>query len=62
MIEFSSVFAYLGTGVNLNLSSMMNQKSNVVKALTGGIAHLFKQNKVNFLYCQNFLCFIFIFF
>lgn len=34
------------TGVNLNLSSMMNQKSNVVKALTGGIAHLFKQNKV----------------
>ncbi|GCB80063.1 hypothetical protein scyTo_0018866 [Scyliorhinus torazame] len=25
---------------------MMEQKSNAVKSLTGGIAHLFKQNKV----------------
>ena len=28
---------------------MMGQKSKAVKALTGGIAHLFKQNKV----CAN---------
>ncbi|KAB0358610.1 hypothetical protein FD754_002766 [Muntiacus muntjak] len=32
--------------VRLNLEKMMEQKSNAVKALTGGIAHLFKQNKV----------------
>ncbi|XP_048410498.1 dihydrolipoyl dehydrogenase, mitochondrial [Stegostoma tigrinum] len=34
------------TGMNLNLEKMMEQKSNAVKSLTGGIAHLFKQNKV----------------
>uniref|UniRef100_H3AIU3 dihydrolipoyl dehydrogenase n=1 Tax=Latimeria chalumnae TaxID=7897 RepID=H3AIU3_LATCH len=34
------------TGLRLNLEKMMEQKSNAVKALTGGIAHLFKQNKV----------------
>ncbi|TRY90916.1 hypothetical protein DNTS_024690 [Danionella cerebrum] len=33
-------------GVSLNLEKMMAQKSGAVKALTGGIAHLFKQNKV----------------
>lgn len=32
--------------VNLNLSKMMEAKSTAVKSLTGGIAHLFKQNKV----------------
>ena len=32
--------------VRLNLEKMMEQKSNAVKALTGGTAHLFKQNKV----------------
>uniref|UniRef100_A0A286XLJ1 Dihydrolipoyl dehydrogenase n=1 Tax=Cavia porcellus TaxID=10141 RepID=A0A286XLJ1_CAVPO len=32
--------------VRLNLEKMMEQKTNAVKALTGGIAHLFKQNKV----------------
>ncbi|KAH0519625.1 Dihydrolipoyl dehydrogenase, mitochondrial [Microtus ochrogaster] len=32
--------------VRLNLEKMMEQKSSAVKALTGGIAHLFKQNKV----------------
>jgi len=32
--------------IKLNLPVMMNNKVNVVKALTGGIAHLFKQNKV----------------
>ncbi|XP_042900526.1 dihydrolipoyl dehydrogenase, mitochondrial [Parasteatoda tepidariorum] len=33
-------------GVSLNLSKMMEQKSTAVKQLTGGIAHLFKQNKI----------------
>ncbi|TKC48980.1 hypothetical protein EI555_004189, partial [Monodon monoceros] len=32
--------------VRLNLEKMMEQKGNAVKALMGGIAHLFKQNKV----------------
>ncbi|XP_072328063.1 dihydrolipoyl dehydrogenase, mitochondrial isoform X2 [Scyliorhinus torazame] len=35
------------TGMNLNLEKMMEQKSNAVKSLTGGIAHLFKQNKID---------------
>ncbi|XP_048863287.1 LOW QUALITY PROTEIN: dihydrolipoyl dehydrogenase, mitochondrial [Brienomyrus brachyistius] len=34
------------SGITLNLEKMMLQKSGAVKALTGGIAHLFKQNKV----------------
>ncbi|KAG7254054.1 hypothetical protein CRUP_005077, partial [Coryphaenoides rupestris] len=34
------------SGISLNLEKMMSQKSGAVKALTGGIAHLFKQNKV----------------
>ena len=34
-------------GVKLNLRKMMEQKDNSVKALTGGIVHLFKQNKVS---------------
>jgi len=34
------------TGVTLNLEKMMAEKDNSVKGLTGGIAHLFKQNKV----------------
>ncbi|WAR25899.1 DLDH-like protein, partial [Mya arenaria] len=33
-------------GVKLNLDKMMAQKDKAVKGLTGGIAHLFKQNKV----------------
>ena len=37
------------SGVTLNLDKMMQQKVNAVKALTGGIAHLFKQNKVKIL-------------
>ncbi|KAK2180248.1 hypothetical protein NP493_452g03009 [Ridgeia piscesae] len=32
--------------LRLNLDQLMAQKSGAVKALTGGIAHLFKQNKV----------------
>uniref|UniRef100_A0A671UE36 Dihydrolipoyl dehydrogenase, mitochondrial n=1 Tax=Sparus aurata TaxID=8175 RepID=A0A671UE36_SPAAU len=35
------------SGLTLNLEKMMAQKSGAVKALTGGIAHLFKQNKVD---------------
>uniref|UniRef100_A0A8C2J454 Dihydrolipoyl dehydrogenase, mitochondrial n=1 Tax=Cyprinus carpio TaxID=7962 RepID=A0A8C2J454_CYPCA len=34
-------------GISLNLEKMMAQKSGAVKALTGGIAHLFKQNKID---------------
>uniref|UniRef100_A0A3B5KZP8 Dihydrolipoyl dehydrogenase n=1 Tax=Xiphophorus couchianus TaxID=32473 RepID=A0A3B5KZP8_9TELE len=34
------------SGISLNLERMMAQKSGAVKALTEGIAHLFKQNKV----------------
>ncbi|CAL1543349.1 unnamed protein product [Lymnaea stagnalis] len=37
------------TGLKLNLPKMMEQKSNAVKALTGGIAHLFKKNSINHL-------------
>lgn len=32
--------------VKLNLEALMKTKSNAVTALTGGIAHLFKSNKV----------------
>jgi hypothetical protein len=32
--------------VRLNLDTLMKQKTTAVSALTGGIAHLFKQNKV----------------
>uniref|UniRef100_A0A3P8TC81 Dihydrolipoyl dehydrogenase, mitochondrial n=1 Tax=Amphiprion percula TaxID=161767 RepID=A0A3P8TC81_AMPPE len=35
------------SGLSLNLEKMMAQKSGAVKALTGGIAHLFKQNKID---------------
>lgn len=34
------------SGVSLNLGQMMKAKETSVKALTGGIAHLFKSNKV----------------
>lgn len=40
------VSLFLVQGISLNLEKMMAQKSGAVKALTGGIAHLFKQNKV----------------
>ncbi len=33
-------------GVKLNLGQMMKAKETAVKSLTGGIAHLFKSNKV----------------
>lgn len=44
------------SGLSLNLEKMMAQKSGAVKALTGGIAHLFKQNKV-----RPPLCFLWLF-
>ncbi|KAK2724798.1 dihydrolipoyl dehydrogenase, mitochondrial-like [Artemia franciscana] len=34
------------TGLSLNLEKMMSAKDTAVKSLTGGIAHLFKQNKI----------------
>ncbi|CAB0036456.1 unnamed protein product [Trichogramma brassicae] len=34
------------SGVTLDLPKLMQQKTNVVKALTGGIAGLFKKNKI----------------
>jgi len=46
-ISDCSFFVFISaSGVTLNLEKMMAQKTNSVKALTGGIAHLFKQNKV----------------
>lgn len=36
--------------VRLNLDVLMKQKTTAVSALTGGIAHLFKQNKVGHIY------------
>ena len=35
------------TGVALNLDNVMKAKNDSVKALTGGIAHLFKKNGIN---------------
>lgn len=35
------------SGVELDLSKLMGEKSKAVKALTGGIAQLFKKNKVD---------------
>lgn len=35
------------SGVSLDLDKMMSVKENVVKSLTGGIAQLFKKNKVS---------------
>lgn len=43
--------------VRLNLEKMMEQKTTAVKALTGGIAHLFKQNKVSVFNVQIFALF-----
>ena len=40
-------------GVALNLPNMMKQKSDSVKALTSGIAQLFKKNKVWLFPCDG---------
>lgn len=37
----------------MNLDKMMEAKSTAVKALTGGIAHLFKQNKVTIKFSKS---------
>lgn len=38
---------FIVDGVKLNLEKLMETKTNAVKALTGGIASLFKSNKVS---------------
>lgn len=35
------------TGVELDLEKLMGEKSKAVKSLTGGIAQLFKKNKID---------------
>ena len=45
-LDLMITFLIAVDNVRLNLDTFMNQKSGAVKALTGGIAHLFKQNKV----------------
>lgn len=57
---YRRVFSTLVTGIRLNLEKMMEQKSGAVKALTGGIAHLFKQNKVGVMYICDFFFFFLI--
>lgn len=37
---------FLASGLTLNLEKLMGQKSKAVTSLTGGIAQLFKKNKV----------------
>ena len=54
IISFTSNYTYIYLyylcfvvdNLRLNLDKFMEQKTGAVKALTGGIAHLFKQNKV----------------
>lgn len=41
-----SYLCILVSGLSLNLPQMMKAKETAVKSLTGGIAHLFKSNKV----------------
>ena len=45
-VIFFLFLSYLVGELKLNLGQMMKQKETAVKSLTGGIAHLFKQNKV----------------
>lgn len=42
-----SITFFLADGVKLNLDKLMTQKTKAVTALTGGIAQLFKKNKIN---------------
>lgn len=46
---FSQKLFFLVDGLRLNLDAMMQQKKDAVKGLTGGIAMLFKANKVTHL-------------
>lgn len=57
MPDVSCFVLTLVTGLRLNLEKMMEQKSSAVKALTGGIAHLFKQNKVSLDYILSYIYF-----
>lgn len=57
LLDASCFALILVTGLRLNLEKMMEQKSSAVKALTGGIAHLFKQNKVSWDYILRYIIF-----
>lgn len=57
MPDASCFVLILVSGIRLNLEKMMEQKSSAVKALTGGIAHLFKQNKVSLDYILSYIHF-----
>lgn len=46
-VTFAKTWFVLAEGVRLNLDKLMTQKSKAVSALTGGIAQLFKKNKIN---------------
>lgn len=46
VIVLLNIDGFTVSNVQLNLSKLMEQKLNVVKALTGGIAGLFKKNKI----------------
>jgi pyruvate/2-oxoglutarate dehydrogenase complex dihydrolipoamide dehydrogenase (E3) component len=54
--SFPFSLSYLVGELKLNLGQMMKQKETAVNSLTGGIAHLFKQNKVCFVYIQYEIC------
>ena len=45
-IRFYMIYVFLGENVSLNLPVFMKQKEDAVKGLTGGVAYLFKSNKV----------------
>ena len=49
---------YLVGDLKLNLDQMMKQKETAVRSLTGGIAHLFKQNNVYIFYICFLFCFL----
>lgn len=57
MLDVSCFVLTTVSGIRLNLEKMMEQKSSAVKALTGGIAHLFKQNKVSLDYILRYIHF-----
>lgn len=48
MIYVNTIYLIFSVdNLRLNLEKMMGEKTKAVTALTGGIAHLFKQNKVH---------------
>jgi dihydrolipoamide dehydrogenase len=46
-------YVFLVQNVSLNLPVFMKQKEDAVKGLTGGVAYLFKSNKVKMIRIQN---------